>query len=119
MIKTISRYDFEDAFTSHDRKDQFSYEGKKALFEYLEGYEDSTGEQIELDIIALCCEYTEYDNAYKAMENYQSEDMPTEGEEGDDLIEIEEKNEIEALKWLEYRTQVIKCENGHIIIQNF
>ncbi len=37
MIKNISMYDFERAFVDMNRADQFTYEGKKALFEYLPG----------------------------------------------------------------------------------
>ena len=59
MYQTINSYDFEDAFNKAGRKDQFSYEGKQKLFDYLEAYEDDTGERIELDVIALCCEYEE------------------------------------------------------------
>ncbi len=61
MKKTVSFYDFERAFKECER-DNFSYDGLKALFDYLEELEESTGEEIELDVIALCCEYTEYDN---------------------------------------------------------
>jgi NAD(P)-dependent dehydrogenase (short-subunit alcohol dehydrogenase family) len=42
-----------------DRKDQFSYEGLELIFDYIEEYEQETGEQIELDVIALCCEWSE------------------------------------------------------------
>jgi hypothetical protein len=42
-----------------DRQDQFTYAGKRVLFDYLEQYEEDTGETIELDVIALCCEYVE------------------------------------------------------------
>lgn len=59
MKTTVSRYDFERAFADAGRKDQFSYEGLKALFDYLEDYEEQTGEEIELDVIALCCDYAE------------------------------------------------------------
>ena len=59
MYQTISIYDFENAFNKAGRKDQFSYEGKQKLFDYLEAYEDDTGEKVELDVIALCCEYEE------------------------------------------------------------
>ena len=53
-----------------NRKDQFSYEGKKALFEYLGNYEEETGEDIEFDPIAFCCEYTEYENFEDLKEVY-------------------------------------------------
>lgn len=62
MYANISFSDFLDYFHGHDRDSQFSYEGKRALFDYLESVEEDTGEKIELDVIALCCEYTEYDN---------------------------------------------------------
>ena len=41
------------------RPDNFSYEGLGVLFDYFEQYEDDTGEQIEFDPIAICCEYSE------------------------------------------------------------
>ena len=41
------------------RPDNFSYEGLGELFDYLEMLEESTGIQIELDPIALCCDYCE------------------------------------------------------------
>jgi hypothetical protein len=59
MKTTVSRYDFERAFADADRKENFSYEGLNALFDYLESYEEETGQEIELDVIALCCDYTE------------------------------------------------------------
>ena len=68
MKITINEYQFEQAFKNAGRGNQFSYEALKALFEYLEEYEDSTGEQIELDVIAICCEFTEYED----LEEFQS-----------------------------------------------
>lgn len=41
------------------RPNCFSYEGLGVLFDYFEQYEDDTGEQIEFDPIAICCEYSE------------------------------------------------------------
>ena len=76
MKRTINFYDFEGAFETDTYKDHFSYEGKKALFEYLEEYEESTGEEIELDVVALCCEYVEYENSDEFWEDYDKEDYP-------------------------------------------
>jgi len=69
MYKTITFSEFCDSF-SDSYKNNFSYEGKRALFEYLEEYEESTGEDIELDIIAICCDYTEYENLKELQQNY-------------------------------------------------
>jgi hypothetical protein len=59
MIQTISVYDFRDAFKRCGRGDQFSYEGLGLIFDYIEEYEESTGEQVELDPVGVCCEWCE------------------------------------------------------------
>jgi hypothetical protein len=58
MHITINVSDFRDAFHRKGRKDSFSYQALGKLFEYLqENYPDS-----ELDVVELCCEYSEYDD---------------------------------------------------------
>jgi len=90
MIKqTINFSQFIDSF-SEERKSTFSYEGKRALFDYLEQLSEDTGEDIELDTVALCCEYTEYDNL-KALQN----DYP----------------KIKTIEELQDNTQVIPIKN--------
>ena len=82
----------------------FSYDGAKALFNYLKDYEDSTGESIEFDLIALCCDYDEYDSVAEALDEYE---------------------DINTLEELEDQTTVIKINNddgvynGGVIIQSF
>jgi hypothetical protein len=70
MKTTVSRYDFERAFVTAGRKDQFSYEGLDVLFGYLEELEASTGQELELDVIALCCDYYE-SSTEEIIENYR------------------------------------------------
>ena len=57
--QTVTESDFRDAFQAI-RPDNFSYEGLGALYDYLENLSDDIGDDIELDVIALCCDYTEY-----------------------------------------------------------
>ena len=78
MIQTISFHKFQAAFTVMGRESQFSYEAQKALFEYLEQYEDETGEQIELDVIALCCEYQEIEEDEEEYKQYVGDDAERE-----------------------------------------
>jgi hypothetical protein len=59
MYQSINLYEFREAFRTMDRMENFSHAGLKVLFDYLEDYEDSTGESVELDVIALCCDYDE------------------------------------------------------------
>lgn len=60
IYRQINEHAFIDAFRDMGRNEQFSYEGKKALFEYLEQLAEDMGEPIELDVIALCCDYSDY-----------------------------------------------------------
>lgn len=59
IIQTVDLYEFREAFRRMNRQDQFSYEGLEVLFDYLENLSDDIGEPIELDVVALCCEYYE------------------------------------------------------------
>jgi hypothetical protein len=59
MFQRVTFFDFIDAFRRAGRGNQFSDEALRALFEYLEQLEEETGEQIELDVIALCCDFQE------------------------------------------------------------
>jgi hypothetical protein len=70
MIKQTVNFDmFLDSF-SDTYKNNFSFEGKRALFDYLEEYSEEVGGDIELDPIALCCDYTEYDSLKDLQDNY-------------------------------------------------
>ena len=55
LYQTVNFSLFCDAFRGMDRDNNFTYEGKKLLFDYLDESEDD----IELDIVALCCEFAE------------------------------------------------------------
>ena len=59
MKTTVSESEFRDAFRNI-RPDNFSYAALGELYQWLEQYEDDTGEEIELDVIALCCDFCEY-----------------------------------------------------------
>jgi hypothetical protein len=83
MKTTVSRYDFERAFVDANRKENFSYEALGLLFDYFESYEEETGQEIELDVIAICCEYSE-DNPDDIIANYS---IDVEGMDEDEKIE--------------------------------
>lgn len=61
MKTTVSNHDFVEAFRQYDRLDNFSFEALDLLFAYFEEYEEATGQEIELDVVAICCDYTEAD----------------------------------------------------------
>lgn len=73
MKTTVYFEDFRNAFARADRLNQFTEDGLFVLFNALEDYEDSTGENIELDVIALCCDYAEM-TELEIRESYGLED---------------------------------------------
>ena len=96
MKQTVNLPAFMDAFHAFNRYDQFGYQALQILFEYLEEYEDSTGEEIELDVIALCCDYS-VDSVADIAANY-----------GIDLTECQdaEARKFAVLDYLNDHTQV-------------
>jgi len=99
MKTTVNLTEFRRAFIEYGRVDNFTYEGLEALFQWVEEYEDSTGEEMELDVIAFCCDFTEYESLEQFQRNY-SEDY-------------------ETLEDIEYDTIVIPVGEESFIIQNF
>jgi hypothetical protein len=100
MKEYVTESTFIDAFKQSDtRKNQFSYEGLKALYEYFEEYEDSTGEELEFDMIGICCEYTEYDSLKEYNDDYSKK-----CEEIDEIAEY---------------TELIKIDDERFIIQQY
>ena len=98
MKQSINEYDFLKAFKEW-RPINFSRAGLFALYDYLEQLEDDIGEEIELDVIALCCEYAEYDSLAEFREDY-----------GEDYNTMQD---------IEYHTTVIMIDNESFIIQQF
>lgn len=58
MKQTVNFSSFVDAFHAYNRYDQFGYVALKVLFDYLEELEEDCGNEMELDVIALCCDYS-------------------------------------------------------------
>jgi hypothetical protein len=79
MYQDINEYSFRDAFKRMGREDQFSYEGLGILFNELEQYEVDTGEKIELDVIGLCCDFSEHSEdeikQYYSLDEEEEEDI--------------------------------------------
>jgi hypothetical protein len=94
MWKEITKSSFRDAFIDYDRKDQFSYEGLGVIYDFLEECDPDW----ELDVIAICCDFTEYES----LEDFNKEHDPAES-----IEEIEE------------RTTVLRIDKGSFIIQNY
>ena len=95
MKQTVNFYDFERAFADHGRSEQFTYEALRVLFDFLEEMEADTGEEMELDVIALCCDFNEdtwediadnYSIALDAMNDLDGENLVMEHLENNTII---------------------------------
>jgi len=92
MKQTVYLEDFRKAFQS-TRPNQFSNDALIALYDYFKYLEDDIGEELDLDTIAICCNYCEYKNFQELKSNYlniktldelkeRTEIIPIEGTEG-------------------------------------
>lgn len=87
MKTTINLLQFREAFINRGRGNQFSNEALEALYNYYTDLEDSIGEELELDVIAICCDWTEFDSEELVNEFlYLLEDENLEGEDIEELL---------------------------------
>ena len=98
MKTTINFEQFQQAFIDANRAYNFTEEGLKVLFNFLEALEEDTGEEIELDVLALCCEFEE------ATEDAIKECYGLDGY---------------VLGYLEYHTMVVGTTDNTIIYAEF
>lgn len=88
IVQNINNvHQFREAFRLAGRMDQFSYEGLEVLFDYLEELSEDTGEAIELDVIALCCEYYE-SSIEELIDNYNIDMSEVDKDDPDSIIEV-------------------------------
>jgi hypothetical protein len=98
MKQTVYLEDFRKAFKD-TRPNQFSHQGLNSLYDYFQNLEDDIGEELDLDVIAVCCDYCEYKDFQELKSNYLN---------------------IKTLDELKERTEVIPIENSQgFIVRNF
>ena len=74
IVDTITLSMFRDYFLrSEQYKNNFSYEGLEALYNYLEEYSEDLGEDIEMDVGAFSCDYSEYNDIQEFQKDYGKE----------------------------------------------
>jgi hypothetical protein len=106
IIQTIDNASqFRDQFHQCGRADQFSYDALGLLFDYL----DDCGSDVELDVVGVCCEFSE-DTPETIADNYS---IDTEG-----LDEGEIKDAV--LSYLEDNTSVVgETSSGAFVYVQF
>ena len=105
MIQSVNRSEFHNAFRNSNRGDQFSYQGLNALFDYLEEGDPD----YDLDVIALCCDYSE-DTWQSIAANYNIEY---------DENENEDEGREAVLTYLQENTELVAELGGSFLYANF
>ena len=59
IVKTVTETDFIDEFKAYDRLDNFSLQGLRVMYDVLSEMAKDCEMVIEMDVIALCCDYNE------------------------------------------------------------
>lgn len=78
ITMTLDKHDFANQFTAYGREGNFSAEGLEILFDYLE--EVSGDDNLELDVVALCCEYNE-STIQEIIDDYRIDISDADGDE--------------------------------------
>lgn len=109
MKQSVNFSSFVDAFHAHKRYDQFGYDALRIIFDYLEEYEEATGEEIELDVICICCDFNA-ENYTDIAQNY-SIDI-------DGLDEDEAKSAV--IEYIQDNSSYLgEAYDGHLVYQVF
>lgn len=115
IIQTItSETMFIEAFRDMDRMENFSIDGLKALYEFLEDMSQDLGEDYELDVVALCCDFNEMDWG-EVKEQYGDLISQDEWEDCEDI-----QDEINTmLAMLNEETMVVMYDDEKVLFQVF
>lgn len=112
MKITVTESMFKDQFVKMNRAENFSSAGLSALFEYCKDCETDLGEEFELDVIGLCCDFSE-EHYSDIIDNY---DVDLSGCDGD-----EEEEFAAVVGYLEENTTVVYSDEdtGMILYRVF
>ena len=108
MKQEIYKEQFVREFDEYNRSTNFSVRGREALYDYLEELEE-----FELDVIAICCDYSEYKNVAEFVKDYGFSDIKRED------YEEEEEFEEAVKEHLRDNTIFMEIDEEAFIIQCF
>ena len=120
LIQTVNPSDLYHLACKMARGDNFGYKGWRKIGDYLESLSDDLGENIEIDNIAICYEYSMAESAesfYKEHQHLHGIDLPTMEEWEVDLSEDEKLAAVSD--YLQKNTALVICEDDLIIWQAF
>lgn len=114
ITRLHSSSDLREEFRAYGRHSTFSTQAYDWLWDYLEQLEDSTGTPVEIDVIGLCCDYSEED--YESIASSYNIDLPErDGDEEDHAESVREA----VLDYLNDRTVVLGYDEDSVLYAVF
>jgi hypothetical protein len=86
-----------------DKYASWSQEGAEIIVQYLEEIEEETGDEIEFDVVAIRCDYVEYDSLNDLVGDYPN---------------LADKEEDEILEWLQDEGMLIGQTIEGVVVRN-
>ena len=115
LIETINASDLYNMACRMDRGHNFGYDGWLAIGDYLEQLSEDLGEDLEIDIIGICCDYSMSESV---QEFWDAQELPTVSD--DEWQEMDDEEKLEAIEnYLQENTSVVTCQENLIIWQNY
>lgn len=111
IIIELNENEFIREFKNSTRSENFSDDALRELFQHYDDLSEDTGEPYKLDIIAICCEWTEF-KENDLIEQYKH------------IVDIDEKDSQEIIlkkifEELENRTNLIYVKGGTYLVSEF
>ena len=95
------------------RPENFSNAALAALFDHFGEIDQASDEEMELDVVAICCDWTEYNSALEAAESYGFKAEGSDDERAD-------TDERAALEFLTDETTVLELGEGNgVVVMNY
>lgn len=116
MKKTLTTYDIICELLADERA-AWSYAGAMTLAEWLEDYEKTNNEEMELDIVGIRCEFGEHASLMAWASEYWGDAERAMAEIGLDSLDEGERNEKIRL-FVQDRGELLEFDGG-IIVSNF
>lgn len=116
LIEKISSSDLYHMACRMDRANSFGYKGWRAIGEYLEELSDGTGEDYEVDIAGICCDYS----MAESTEDFWNEHGKYSSIDPEEWEEMDDDEKLEAIEeYLQDNTSIVCCDDDCIIWQAF
>lgn len=112
IIQNVSLYDVKELFKKMDR-DYFSLDALEYILDEQE--EINEGNPFDLDVIAICCDYSEYDDMESLVDYLDRSPWFDRDEVVDDCGDVDGDLLVEVCN--DYIT-VIELPNGHYLVTN-